>query len=198
MLNSTQKQCKHKEDTNMASKTVVQPDAEEAVKWLKANPKVLKQSIKALKLGDQRLSDAIALRPQTLLDLATNTYKAAVAAGAPRDVLFTLKTRRDLTRAGLTRLPKFAYSWLSICQLRGVESKAKARSILAKAASASPDKANQEALLQVAKSIAARPGGGGGQASLPCLLCCAISCLECGPFCIICCVFGCLICLILD
>jgi hypothetical protein len=182
----------------MASKTHSQLNVDEAVAWLKENPKVVRQSINSLNLKDQRLSDAIALRPRTLLELANNTYKAAVEARAPKDVLLVLKTRRDLTKGGLTRLPKFAYSWLSICQLRDIESKAKARSILTKAASASPDKANQDALRQVAKSIGVRSGVGDTQASLPCSLCCAIGCVECGPFCIQCCIPGCLICLIFD
>lgn len=182
----------------MASKTHSQPNVDEAAAWLKENPKVIEQSINSLNLKDQRLSDAISLRPRTLLELANNTYKAAVEAGAPKDVLLVLKTRRDLTKGGLIRLPKYAYSWLSICQLRDIESKAKARSVLTKAASVSPDKANREALLQVAKTIGVRSGVGTGQANLPCLLCCAIGCVECGPFCIPCCILGCLLCLIFD
>jgi hypothetical protein len=187
----------------MASKTAVEPNVEEAVAWLKANPKVVRQSIKALKLKDQRLSDAIALRPRTLLELANNTYKAAVDAGAPKGVLLTLKTRRDLTKGGLPRLPLFAYSWLSICQLRDVESKAKALSILAKAASAAPDQANRDALRRVVEANTARTRGGGvgvtvGPVKIPCLVCCLLACFECGPGCLICCFIGCLICMIFE
>jgi hypothetical protein len=178
----------------MATKTDSQPNAEEAVKWLKANPRVLKQSIKALKLGDQRLCDAIGLRPQTLLEVATNTHKAAIAAGAPKSVLLALKTWRNSTRAGLAQLPKLAYSWLSICQLGDVDSKAKAGSALTKAALVAPDRANREALRQLAKSLRARPAGGGGARILWCRLCCDLGCILCGTFCVTCCIHGCFIC----
>lgn len=181
----------------MTKTMITQADIDSAVKWLKANSKVIKQSTKLLH-GDGDLCDEILLRPQLLLDIAGSTYKSAAAAGAPREVLNVLKTRRDYTKEGLARLPSVAYSWLSLCGLRGVESKAKAHSLLTKAASRAPDRINREALMKLAGSVAARPKGGGGAASVPCLLCCAIACLECGPGCLVCCVVGCLICLIMD
>lgn len=176
--------------------TVLPRDIDDTTEWLKANPKILKKSIDALKLVDLDLCDALALDPQLFLKLAGNTYNEAVAAKAPKRVLLTLKTRRNMTKGGLTHLPKFAYSWLAICQLRGVDSKAKARAILIKAASASPDKANQKILGLVAESIEARQDGGGSNRGLPCALCCAIGCLDCGLACIFCCVMACFICMI--
>lgn len=179
----------------METRKLVQPKVDETVKWLKAHPRIQKQSIRALKLGDRCLCDVIALRPQTLLALAAGTYEAAVAARAPKEVLLTLKTRRDMVKSGLERLPRFAYSWLSVSQMGDVKSKAKVGSLLAKAALRAPDRSNKKLLTELSQSLTARPGGGGGgAASLPCWLCCALGCLECGPFCVVCCVFGCLIC----
>jgi hypothetical protein len=172
----------------------IQANIDKTVAWLKANPKIAERSIQALKLGRACPCDALALHPQLLLKVATGTFRSAAAAKAPKEVLQTLKTRRDLVRKGLDRLPKFAYSWLSVAQLGDIKSKAKARSLITAAAARAPDAANKKALKQLAESFAARPGGGGS--SLPCLLCCAIGCLECGPFCVICCIIGCLICLI--
>lgn len=178
------------------NKTVLPRDIDETTEWLKANPAVIKKSIDAVQTGDMDLCDAIALRPQLLLEIAGNTHKEALAAKAPKQVLLTLKTRQNMVRDGLKKLPKYAYSWLSVFDLRGVDNDTKARSILVKAASKSPDKANQKVLGELVKSIEYRRAGGsgGGAVKLPCWLCCALACMECGPGCIVCCVFGCLLC----
>jgi hypothetical protein len=162
----------------MATQTIAQPKVDEAVQWLKANPHVVQQSLDSLELGDRCLCETIALRPQTLLKLATKTHQAAVRARAPKDVLAVLKLRKELVKSGLANLPRFAYSWFSICQMIDIESKAKAGSFLAGSVSGRR-----------------RQDGGRVSAKLPCLLCCALGCLECGPLCIGCCLLGCLICM---
>jgi hypothetical protein len=181
----------------MATQTIAQPKVDEAVQWLKANPHVVQQSLDSLELGDRCLCETIALRPQTLLKLATKTHQAAVRARAPKDVLAVLKLRKELVKSGLANLPRFAYSWFSICQMIDIESKAKAGSFLTQAALLAPDKLNENALHQLAGSVSGRRRQDGGRVSakLPCLLCCALGCLECGPLCIGCCLLGCLICM---
>ena len=149
-----------------------------------------------------RLCDAIALRPQIYLELATNAYKGAVAAGATKSVQLALKAQVAKIKDGLAKLPTFAHAWMTVAQLQDVQSKAKAQSILAKATLVAPDKANRDALARAVDAVArcnpAKPGrlsgGGGTQLRPECYFCCALGCMGCAGFCIACCVAGCFIC----
>ena len=177
---------------------------DEAVVWLNANPQVSEQAIEALKLQNLRLCDAITLRPQTYLDLASNTYTAAVAAGASKNVQLAMKTQVKNIKAGLAKLPKLAHTWMVITQLRDANTKAKARSILLKASAVAPDKANRDALAMASDAVfrcditkpTKLPTSGGPAQLRPaeCVFCCMFGCAGCGPFCWTCCAIGCIVC----
>ena len=56
----------------MKTKQAAPSTIDETLRWIKANPQVSIQAIESLKLVDQRLGDAIALRPERLIKLAAN------------------------------------------------------------------------------------------------------------------------------
>ena len=190
----------------MATRKTTLPSADEAIAWLSDNPDIYIQAVERLQLKNLRLCDAIALRPQIYLDLATSVYKAAATAGATKEVLLALKTQAERIKIGLAKLPKVAYAWMTIAQLQDVQSKAKARSVLAKAAAVAPDKANRDAIALIADAIARTnpskpnsPSGGAVPSLRPeCYYCCYLGCVGCSwggiGGCIGCCAAGCLIC----
>ena len=191
----------------MAKANSALPDENAASAWLKANSQVIEKAIERCNLDNLRLCDALALRPDLYLELASNTYKEAQAANAPKTVLMALKTQVACVKRGLNNLPAFAYTWLMLMQLRGIESTAKAQSILKRALLRAPDLNNKKALEAILETVVYRKQPNGNveetKASVAarmrfnkprCGFCCILGCLECGPYCLACCAIGCLIC----
>jgi len=191
----------------MAKNNVVLPDVDAASTWLKANSQVIEKAIERCNLDNLRLCDALALRPELYLELASSTYKESQAADAPKAVLTALKTQVACVKRGLDHLPAYAYSWLMVTQLRGIESKAKAQSILKRAILRAPDTNNKRALEAILESVVniKQPGSKakGAKTSAKakmrfnwprCGFCCILGCLDCGPYCFLCCAIGCLVC----
>jgi hypothetical protein len=203
----------------MPNTKIQRAEVENAARWLKQNTHVRKRAIAKCDLGGQPFGTALVLRPELYLELVNNVYREARAARAPKDVLRILSTQVTMIRSGLENLPKLAYTWMVITQLREVDnrSKRKAQSILRSAILRAPDAKNRTALRAMLTSAlnhhdlpsgkgrksqptrALRRPGGGGVLFDPgaCFFCCVLGCEFCGPFCLICCFISCIICGIL-
>lgn len=180
-------------------------DSNEAVRqWLASNKRLVKTATAKQAKAGAPWALALLTRPDILASVTRDLAAQAKSAGAPTEVVRALTAQAASYKRGAAKAPSVAYAWLAVARLQGIETKARARTILEAALKNAPDQENREflerALFAVSSHVDenARPGRPGNtpppMRMADCARGCAIGCIICssaGLGCLLCCAIGC-------